>query len=123
MALLSWSLLGGGDMQAILTWMAAGLARLLADKVLAWLALKAVLVCLFTLVVPIILNNVLYEVIETMMNFASAQAGNSLNGSMSFTGFMGWLISLFRLPECLSVLVSALVLRVSLSMVPFVRMV
>lgn len=110
-------------MQAILTWMAAGLARLLADKVLAWIAFKAVLVCLFTLVVPIILNNVLYDVIEIMMNFASSQAGNSLNGGMSFTGFMGWLISLFNLPECLSVLVSALVLRVSLSMIPFVRMV
>lgn len=86
---------------------------------------KAVLVFLFIVVVPLLLNNFLYDIIQIVMDFASVQTANarSVNGAMSFSGLTGWLLSCFRIPECLSVLVSALVLRTVLSMVPFVRLV
>lgn len=109
----------------ILTYLGSSVARIFSDKILSWIALKAILVFLCIVVMPILLNNFLYDLIEIVMNFANSQSasGSSLNGSMTFSGLLGWLIASFRLPECLSVLISALVLRVCLSMVPFVRLV
>lgn len=109
-------------MPALLGLLGSIVAKVFTDKVLGWIAMKALLVLLFTTIVPIILNNFAYDIIEIVMNFANGQAGSAgtFNGTMNFTGFGAWLISTFKLPECLSVLVSALCLRVSLSMIPFV---
>jgi len=98
--------------------------KIFSDKVISWVAWKALLVLMCFTLLPLMLNNFLYDIIEIVMNFASGQAGgaSSLNGAMNFSGFGGWLIEMFRLPECLSVLISALVLRIALSMVPFVRL-
>lgn len=115
----------GAVLGAILSFLGSGLAKIFTDKVLGYLALKAILVFLFITVVPLILNNFLYDIIEIIMNFASGQAAgaSSLSGGMSFSGFMAWLIECFRLPECLSVMISALTLRIVLTMIPFVRLV
>ena len=110
-------------MQAILTLLGSLAGKIFADKVLGWIALKSILVFFFITVVPLVLNNFIYDLIEIIMNFATSQTSgvSSLDGAMTFSGFLGWLISTFRLPECLSVLISALCLRLSLSMIPFVR--
>ncbi|MHB8121342.1 MAG: hypothetical protein ACYDG4_04230 [Desulfuromonadaceae bacterium] len=112
-------------MGAILAYMGSAMATVFADSVLKWIAFKAVMVFLFVVVVPLLLNNFLYDVIEIMMNFSNNQAAGSteFNGAMSFSGFTAWLIECFRLPEVFSIYVSALVLRVTLSMIPFVRLV
>ena len=111
-------------MPALIAWAASIIAKLFTDKVLGWIALKLLLVFLFTVVVPIVLNNFLYDIIEIVMNFATSQAGgaSSVNGAMNFTGFAAWLIDCFKLAETLAVLVSALALRLALSMIPFVRL-
>ncbi len=112
-------------MAAILTFIGSFAGKIFADKVVGWIALKALLVFLFITVVPLVLNNFLYDIIKIMMDFASGQAAGAtaLNGNMSFTGFAAWLIECFRLPEAFSLLISALVLRLVLSMIPFVRLV
>lgn len=100
-------------------------AKFFADKVVGWVATKALLVFLFLTVVPLLLNNFLFDIIELMMTFASGQAAGAsgFNGAMSFTGFCAWLVECFRISEAIAVLVSALCLRIVLSMIPFVRMV
>lgn len=110
-------------MKAILTFLGSGLAKIFSDKVLGYIAMKAILVFLFMTVVPLVLNNFAYDIMEIVMGFASSQAGgaSSINGTMNFTGFSAWLISTFKLPEVLSVIVSAFILRLSLSMIPFVK--
>lgn len=110
-------------MAAVLAFLGSALAKIFTDKVLAYVAMKVILVGLFTLVVPIVLNNVLYDLMEIIMNFANTQSGSasSFSGTMSFSGFAAYLIETFRISECLSVLVSALILRTSLKMIPFVR--
>lgn len=112
-------------MQVILTFLGSMIARVFADKILAWVAFKAVLVFLFITVVPLLLNNFLYDVIEIIMDFASGQASGAteINGGMTFSGFTAWLIECFRLPEAVSLMVSAFSLRLALSMIPFVRLV
>lgn len=112
-------------MGAILGYLGSSMAAIFADKILQWVAFKAVIVFLFLIVVPLLLNNFLYDIIEIMMNFAKSQAGgaSALNGNMSFSGFLAWLLQCFRLPEAISLMVSALALRSILLMVPFVRLV
>lgn len=112
-------------MPALLSLIGSVFAKVFADKVLGWVAAKIFLTALFITVVPLVLNNYLYDIIKIMMDFASGQAAGAtaLDGNMSFTGFAAWLIECFRLPEAFSLLVSALVLRLVLSMIPFVRLV
>jgi hypothetical protein len=111
-------------MPAILAFLGSAFAKIFTDKVISWIAWKALLIFLFTIIVPIVLNNFLYDIIKIIMDFAGVQsAGATFDGAMSFSGLMAWFIECFKLAECLSVLVSALVLRVILSMVPFVRLV
>ncbi|MDD2540066.1 MAG: hypothetical protein PHH28_03360 [Desulfuromonadaceae bacterium] len=112
-------------MAAILAYLGSSMAAIFADKILGWIALKAVLVFLFIIVVPLLLNNFLYDIIKIMMDFASSQAGSAsqFNGNMTFSGFLAWLLECFRIPEAISLLVSALSLRVVLNMIPFVRLV
>lgn len=108
---------------AILGFLGSAASRILADKVVGFVALKLLLTGIMILLVPIVLNNFLYDLIETIMNFASSQqaGAGSMNGAMSFTGFTAWLLDCFQIPAAFSVLVSALVLRVTLRMIPFVR--
>ncbi|SRR6266540_101479 len=111
-------------MPVLLVFLGQIVAKIFTDKILGWLALKVIMVFLFTVIVPLILNNFLYDIIDIVMNFANDQSGgvSSLNGAMSFSGFSAWLIQIFRISEVLSVFVSALVLRLALSMIPFVRL-
>jgi hypothetical protein len=112
-------------MQFLIAFIGSAFAKVFLDKVLGWVALKVLLVLLFTIFVPIILNNFLYDIIKIMMDFAtgSAAGATAIDGHLSFSGFAAWLIEVFRIPEAFSLLVSALVLRLVLSMVPFVRLV
>lgn len=72
-------------MAAILSFLGTAFAKIFADKVIGWLAFKAVLVFLFITVIPLILNNFLYEIIQIIMSFASDQSSGAaaLNGTMT----------------------------------------
>lgn len=109
-------------MQVLLIWLGSALAKIFTDKVLKYIAMKTILVFLLTIVVPVILNNFLYDIIEIVLNFANSQSQNNFNGGMSFSGFAAWLINCFQLPAVFAVLISALVLRTSLRMIPFIRL-
>lgn len=100
-------------------------ARFFADKVIGFIAMKVILTFLFITVIPLLLNNFLYDIIDLLMTFAGGQAAGAsgFDGSMSFSGFAAWLLETFRVSESIAVLVSALSLRAILSMVPFVRLV
>jgi len=47
------------------------------------------------------------------------QAGVSAASPMTITGIAGYLLTVFRLPEIISIVTSALQLRLVLKMVPF----
>lgn len=110
-------------MTALIVLLGEMVAKIFTDKVIGWVALKIILIGLFTLVLPLILNNFLYDIIEIFLNFAgnTSSSASTLNGSMSFSGFGAWLIECFKISECISVVVSALLLRQALSMIPMIR--
>jgi len=65
----------------------------------------------------------MYDVMQIVFNFSTSKSGDiqSLNGAMSFSGFMGWLLDVFQVPAAFSVIIGALALRVTLKMIPFVK--
>lgn len=98
-------------------------AKIFGDNVIRFIAGKAMLTALFVVVLPLVLNNFLYDIIQALMTWVNGQiSSNSIDASNSFTGLAAWLINRLRLPECLSVLVSALTLKTILRHVPFLRL-
>lgn len=112
-------------MGAILAFLGTTLAKTLGDSLIKWIAFKALMVLLFITVVPLILNNFLYDIMQIFINLANGQSAgaSAINGDMSFSGFAAWLLTCFRVPEAFSLMVSALSLRLVLNMIPFVRLV
>ena len=112
-------------MPAILALLGSIVGKVFADKVISCIALKAMLVFLFVVIVPIILNNFLYDIIKIFMDLAASQSSSAgeLNGNMNFTGFAAWILERFRVAEAFALFVSAICLRLVLNMIPFVRLV
>ena len=108
---------------ALLAFFGSSLFKVFTDAVIKWIAFKALMIFLFVTIVPIVLNNCLADIIQLVGDYAgSASSGaSSFGGSMNLTDFMGWLADCLKLRECLAVVVSALQLRIVLSMIPFVR--
>lgn len=97
-------------------------AKLFSDNVLKFVAGKAMLTFLFVVVLPIVLNNFIYDLLQMFMQFTvnSVDSGN-YDGTIQLTGFASWLCNCFRVSECISVIVGALCLRAVLNYIPFVR--
>lgn len=108
-------------MPAIIAALSGFLARLIGDSVVRWLAFKALMVLLIVTVLPIVLNNFLYEIIQTVFEIVSENSGSSSGSALSYSGLAAWFIQVLKLPECLSVLMAALSVRVALRLIPFVR--
>lgn len=126
-------------MSAIFGFLATIFTRIFADKVVGWIAFKAVLVFLLITVLPILLNNFIYDLIEIVMDASSSGAGDisALHGcsvtvdssgvptydcSKSFSGVVAYFMQVFAIPECFSVIFSSLSIRTALKMIPFVRL-
>lgn len=98
------------------------IAKIFSDNVLRWVATKALLLAFFTIVLPIVLNNFLYDIMDLVFTYVQNNYGTSdLNGAISFTGLAAWLITVTRLNECVSVVTGGYLLRLSLRHIPFLR--
>lgn len=110
-------------MASVLSALGAILAKVLGDNVLRFVAGKALLTALFVVVLPILLNNFLYDLMELFFSWMGDNVSTGgFSGSQSFTGLCAYLIGQFRVSECISVIVSALVLKVTLRHIPFLRL-
>jgi hypothetical protein len=105
---------------AIFGFLSSMTAKVLLDRLLMFLAIKALLTALFIVVIPIILNNAIHDFMQIVFNTMNQYADTSgLDGAMSFTGLLGWFVVKFRIPECVSMIVSALQLNLILRLIPF----
>jgi len=97
--------------------------RLLTDNLARYIATKTVLVTLFVVVLPIVLNNFVYKLLEYAVNTASSVNPSSLPDlTLSLTGLAGWFFSNLYLPDALTVVLSAVSVRVFLDHIPFLRL-
>ncbi|RUM32534.1 MAG: hypothetical protein DSY42_00690 [Aquifex sp.] len=106
--------------------MGALLSQLLAyifnNDVARFIALKTLLVTLFIVALPIVLNNFLYELIDLLYTFMSSHINESGSSFVvRFTGLTAWLLSVLKIPDAFSVIMSAVMVRVTLDHIPFLR--
>ena len=95
--------------------------KLIADRVVLFFAVKTLLTALFVIAVPIILNNVAHDFMNEAMQYMNSKTNglDAFSGAMQAVGLMAWLCECFQIPECISILVSALQLHIVLKMIPF----
>ena len=99
-------------MYAALAVIAAFFSSTFARFVLIFLAVKVLLLALMVTVLPVVLNNLFYSLIEKSMNFMDSQTGYFESPLVyQASGLMGYLVDSLYLPECLSMLLSALSVR------------
>lgn len=100
----------------------AGLiAKILADNSLRFLALKTVLSTLFILVLPVVINNIIYRLLEIAFSLVLDIDVPSIQTSFSFSGLAGWFVAVLRLPEAVSVVLSAVSYRIAINSIPFLK--
>jgi hypothetical protein len=97
--------------------------KVFADNLLRYIATKALIFALVVVVLPIILNNLVYDLIEIIQLVVTDQlSGTTLeSSSLAVTGVAAWLFTTCKIGEAFSVVVSAIVVRASLNLIPFVR--
>jgi hypothetical protein len=109
-----------GAVAAFFTFLGSATARMIAEKVFLFLAVKTLLVAVVATLLPVVLNNLLADWmadgIAMMEGFA---VSGGLPGGMQFTGFMAWLIDCFKLSDCLAIVVTATQLHIMLKFLPF----
>lgn len=95
----------------------------LANDLVKWIAIKLVLTALFVVILPIILNNFMYDIINTLFTFANSKLGESGGFSqvLEISGVAAYLADKFQLVSCFAVLLSAISLRLALRHIPWIR--
>jgi len=97
------------------------LARVFADNSLRFFALKTVLSSLFIFVLPVVINNIIYKLLEIAFSLVLEINVPAIQTSFSFSGLAGWFVAVLRLPESLSVVLSAVSYRIAINSIPFLK--
>lgn len=110
-------------MVGLLSWLAGMLATLIGQSAVRFVAWKVVAYALVVTVLPVVLNNFLYSVIDGAINLVDTTTqGQSFNGQLvELTGLAAWLAQQLRIVEGFSIIMSAVMFRVSIRMIPFFR--
>lgn len=113
-----------GLFRVLLGWLLGGFTRLFTMTVNNFLATKIILGTLFLIILPIVVNNILFDFISTILTqvntYASANSPSSLQTAISFTGLSAYLLRVCGVLDALSVVLSAITIRFALSWIPFV---
>lgn len=100
--------------------------RTIAVRVAFWLAVKGLLLFFGVFILPVIIYNFCMGLIEeylTWMNSTLAgtpQEGLSLS-LITLTGMGAWMAAALKIPECMSIIISAIKIRLFLMMIPGVK--
>lgn len=106
----------------ILGWFSSLAGRFLTDTALKFLAYKALLITLLTITLPVVAKNFMTWLFQELVNTASAHINtDGLNATvLHFSGIAGYLASHLMLADCLSIIITALVIRFTLNFIPFI---
>lgn len=88
----------------------------LSSTVVRFVALKILLTGLFVLVLPVILNNVFHSILGELMQSAldNVDLGTTSSLRYALSGVGAYWGGLLKLPECLSIILSACACRLTL---------
>ncbi len=106
----------------ILSWFAGLAARFFTDHVLRFAAYKLLLYTFIVTTVPIICKNLIVWIFEEIVSVTSTVT--DLHGMqvtvLNLTGAAGYIANLMMIPDCISIIMTAIVIRFTLNFIPFV---
>ncbi|MCR4287197.1 MAG: hypothetical protein NUW09_04195 [Deltaproteobacteria bacterium] len=111
-------------MVGLLPWLGSALASIIGYSAVRFVAWKVVLYTLLVTVVPIILVNFVFALIQGALSLsADAQAQYGVSPVIvQLAGLGAWLAQRFRIVEGFSLIFSAMMFRVAVRMIPFIRL-
>lgn len=110
-------------MGALITFIGGIVVKFFSNSVVKYLALKALLLSLFTVILPVVLFKVWLKIQVWVMDFLAENISSLTGGAIAepavveFTGLAAWLADLLKLPQCASVLLSCAVVSFSLKFI------
>jgi hypothetical protein len=109
-------------MQALIAWLGSAIAALISSGVLQFAAFKIILKTLFVVFLPILLFNVMNRFMSDFLYWANtrmAAAGGSPM-SIQLSGLTAFLASEIGIIQGFSMLMSAIAIRLTFKLIPFV---
>lgn len=98
------------------------LTKYVSVEVLRFVAMRALLLSLVVVILPIVMENFLTAMFASSVELMQGAVGDTaFSGIIPLTGVFGWVASLLKLQECLAVILSAVSMRFALNLIPFVR--
>lgn len=106
----------------ILAWFSSLAGRFLVDGFLKFVAYKALIYTLLITTVPIIIKNLLCWLVGVLQDvvLSSVPSGTLDSITIQLTGLAGYIGDQMLLSTCISILLSALLIRFILNFIPFV---
>ena len=107
---------------SVFVWFGSLAAKFLTDSLLRFAAHKVLTVTFLTVTLPVVLKNLF----TWLFGILTAQVGQLDLGTMTsvvveLNGLAAWLAVHLRFADCFSVLVTAMVIRLTLNFIPFIR--
>ena len=113
----------GAMLSLALRWLLGIFTRLFMVIVNNFAATKIILGTLFIVILPIVINNLLYDLLAgifaTIHTYASANAP-TISTAFQWTGLLGYFLTATGVIQALTIIMSAMVCRFALSWIPFV---
>lgn len=97
--------------------------KIFADNLLKFIAIKAIAVTLVVVILPIILNNFMWDIVDMILTLVSDKLETVSMGPqiISVTGLGAYFLDTMKIPQSLSVIISAVGVRAALNAIPFVN--
>ncbi|MDD2466173.1 MAG: hypothetical protein PHI97_19405 [Desulfobulbus sp.] len=107
---------------AILGWFSSLAGRFLGDTAIKFVAYKTLIFTFLTVTLPVIAKNFMTWLFEELVATASSNMNtDGLDATvLHFSGIAGYLASHLMLADCLSIIITAIVIRFTLNFIPFV---
>jgi len=113
----------GGFFTAILSWFLGAFTRLFGVMAANVLATKVILITLFMVVLPIVINNIIYDLMDVIFSATTSYAQNvspDLETSLTWTGLAAYMGEQLGVIDAISVILSAMAVRFSMTWIPFI---
>jgi hypothetical protein len=113
----------GPLLAALLRWFLGVFTRLFALAATHFGATKIIFVTLFVVILPIIINNILYDLMDYVFTAVQGFAGSQTLGipqTIQFAGLAGYFLTQFGLVDAFAVILSCMAIRFAMSWIPFV---
>lgn len=92
------------------------IANLLSSSVARFAALKVLLLSMFTIVLPYVLHKVIFFYMERGLSLVNSETTSLTATTVELTNMAAWLGNLLKLPLCLSIILAAVSIRLSLKL-------